>query len=122
MDPWIPQCVQWSTFRKHHSQLGDMDGAHERNIDPEEGSDAPFNPIDNTEDAETQRNFDESKTGDVEGLCGHAPLDRCKSSSGTEAFDVLSKTCLDPFGGDKGTGEADDLFHFREYKSLILEG
>lgn len=51
MNNWIPQRIQRSTLRQQHSQLGDMDGAHERNIKPEESSDAPFYPIDNTEDA-----------------------------------------------------------------------
>ncbi len=87
-----------------------MDSAYECNIDPEEDSDAPFNPIDNTEDAKTQRDLDESKTNNVVCLRGYAPLYRCKASIGTEAFDVLSKTCVDPFGGQKGSREADDLF------------
>lgn len=74
MDPWIPQRIQRSTLREQHSQLGGMDSAHNHNIDPEESRDAPFNPIDNTEDAKTQRDFDQPKTGDVKSLRGYAPL------------------------------------------------
>lgn len=109
IDLWIPQRVQRSTLREQHSQLGDVNSAHERDVDPEESSDAPFNPIDNTEDAKTQRGFDESETDDVLGLRGDAPLYRCISSGGTETFDVLSKTCVNPFGDEKGIWEADDL-------------
>lgn len=86
-----------------------MDSAHERNVDPEESSDAPFNPIDYTEDAKTQRDFDESETGDVTGLRGYAPLHRCRSSGGTKAFDVFSKTRVNPFCGKKWAGKTNDL-------------
>lgn len=88
-----------------------MDNAHERNVDPKESSDASFNSIDNTENAKTQRDFDESKTGNVTGLRSYAPLHRCISSGWTEAFDVLSKTRVNPFCGKKGVGKANDLFH-----------
>ena len=54
MDTRIPQSVQWSTLRQQHGQLGDVDSAHQDNVDPEEGSDAPFNSINNTEDTKTQ--------------------------------------------------------------------
>ena len=59
MNHWIPQRIQRSTLRKQHSQLRDMNCPHERNIGPEEIGDAPLDPIDNTQDAKTQRDFDE---------------------------------------------------------------
>ena len=45
------------------------------------------------------------------GLRSYAPLLRSISSSGTEAFDVLSKTCMNPLRHEKGVWKADDLFH-----------
>ena len=110
MNHWIPQRIQRSTLRKQHSQLGDMNCAHERDIDPEETSDAPFDPVDNTEDAKTQGDFDEPETDDVIGLRGYAPLYPRIGFGGIKAFDMLSKTCVDPLCGDKGAREADDLF------------
>ena len=86
-----------------------MDSAHERNVDPEESSDAPFNSIDNTKDTKTQRYFDESHAYDVRGLRGYAPLHRCRGFGRTEAFDVLSKTCVNPFCGKKWAGKAKGL-------------
>lgn len=108
--PWTPRRSQRSALRKQHRQLCDVYSAYESNIDPEESSDAPFNPVDNTEDAKTQRDFDESKADDVMGLRSYTPLYGGISSTRTETFDVLSKTCVDPFGGDKGPREADDLY------------
>lgn len=35
-----------------------MNGAHERNVDPEKSSHVPLNPLDNTQDAKTQRDLD----------------------------------------------------------------
>lgn len=87
-----------------------MNCAHEGNINPEESSNAPFDPVDDAEDAETQGDFDEAETNDVIGLRGYAPLYRRIGSSGTKAFDVLSDTCVDPFRGEKGAREADSLF------------
>ena len=111
MDTKIPQSVQWSTLRQQHSQLGDVDSAHQGNVDPEEGSDGLLDSINNTKDTETQRGFDQSKADNVMSLCSYAPLLRCISSSGTEAFDVLSKTCMNPFRDEKGVWKADDLLH-----------
>ena len=111
MDTKIPQSVQWSTLRQQHSQLGDVNSAHQDNIDPEEGSDGPLNSINNTEDTKTQRDFNQSKADNVMGLRSYAPLLRCISSSGTEAFDMLSETYIDPFRDEKGVRKADDLFH-----------
>ena len=87
-----------------------MNCAYEGNIDPEENGDAPFNPIDDTEDAETQGDFDEPETSNVLGLRGNAPLYRRIGSGGTKAFDMLSNTCVNPFRGEKGAREADGLF------------
>ena len=92
MDPSIPQCIQRSTFCKQHSQLSDMNSSHKPNINPKESSDAPFNPTDNTEDTKTHRDLDKSKTDDVKGLRGYAPLYRRIGSIRTDAFDVLSQT------------------------------
>ena len=111
MDTKVPQSVQWSTLRQQHSQLGDVNSAHKDNVDPKEGSDAPFNSINDTEDTKTQRDFDKSKADNVMGLRSYAPLLRSISSSGTEAFDVLSKTCMNPLRYEKGVWKADDLFH-----------
>lgn len=68
-----------------------MDSAHNGDVDPEEGSDASFNSIDNAEDVKTQRHLDQCKTDNMEGLRSYTPLQRCMSSSGTEALDVLSE-------------------------------
>ena len=57
MDPSIPQSVQRSTLCKQHGQLGDVNSAHNSNVDPEEDNDAPFHSINHTEDAQTQRDF-----------------------------------------------------------------
>lgn len=110
MDHWIPQRIQRSTLRKQHSQLRDMNCANERNIDPEENSDAPFDPVDDTEDAETQGDFDEPETSDVFGLRDYAPFYRRIGSGDIKALDMLSETCADPFCGDKGAWEANGLF------------
>ena len=109
MDARIPHRAQRYTFRKQHSQLGNVDDTHNRNIRPEESRDAPLHSVDNTKNTKTHGYFDEPKTDDVFGLRRYAPFHCCVSSSGTEALNVLSKTSVYPLRDEKGVWQADNL-------------
>ena len=124
MNVWIPQSIQRPTLRKQHDQLGNMDHSHHSNIDPKESSDASLHPVDDTEDAKTERDLDKPQTDNMMGLRRNTPFERRISSSGTEAVDVLSQTGLDPLGREEGVREADDLLHVisMKFNDQVSEG